>query len=162
MSDSAPRASVSVRYQARERGKEISMTSAVSSSELRVSTAIMGRSYGYVRASTIKEVENPEVQAEFISRYCQQIGRRLDEVFSDDALSGGLPLAKREGGRKLLLNLRKGDHLVVARTDRMFRSLADLSRNLGEWAKLGVVVHLCDLPVGPIDPGSIPYRLGSA
>jgi hypothetical protein len=57
------------------------------------------RTYGYVRASTVKEVESPEAQAEIIATYCRRIGRRLDEVFSDDAPAGGLPLAERQGAR---------------------------------------------------------------
>ncbi len=128
------------------------MTSAVSPQEHRDPTTIMGRTYGYVRASNAKDVESPEAQAEIIATCCQRNGRQLDDVFCDDALSGGLPLPERQGGKKLLLNLRKGDHLVVARAYLMFRSPAELSRRLGAWFKLGVVVHLCDIPVGPLDP----------
>lgn len=135
------------------------MTSAVPPSEPRVSTAIMGRTYGYVRASTIEDVESPEDQAEIIAAHCARIGRRLDDVFSDDASSGGLPLPEREGGGGLVRELRKGDHLVVARADLMFHSFVDLSRSLGARAEQGVIVHLCDSPVGPLDPESAPARL---
>jgi DNA invertase Pin-like site-specific DNA recombinase len=124
------------------------MTSALAPQEHPAPTAITGRTYGYVRASYDRKVESPDAQAKIIATHCQRIGRRLDEVFFDDALSGGLPLAKREG-----------DHVVVVRSHLMFRSFADLSRNLGEWAKLGVVVHLCDIPVGPFDPESTVYRI---
>jgi DNA invertase Pin-like site-specific DNA recombinase len=140
------------------RGEEISMTSAVLPPKPRDPATPSGRTYGYVRASPIKDVESPEKQARIIATYCRRIGRQLDEVFSDDASSGGLPLTEREGGKRLLQNLRKGDHLVVARADLMLRSFADLGRTLGAWAELGVVVHLLDIPVGPLDPESAVYR----
>jgi DNA invertase Pin-like site-specific DNA recombinase len=114
--------------------------------------SLTGRTYGYVRATPIKEVEGPEIQAEIIATYCHRIGRRLDDVFHDDALSGALPLSEREGGKNLRLNLRKGDHIVAARFDLMFRSSIEFGKTLDVWAKLGVVVHFCDVPAGPLDP----------
>ncbi len=134
------------------------MTSAILPRETQDPKSVTGRTYGYVRATSIKEDESPEAQAEIIAAYCHRIRRRLDGVFSDDARSCGLPLSERQGGKKLLLNLRKGDHLVVARADLLARSFAELSRTLGAWAGRGVVVHLCDLPVGPMDPQSPAYR----
>jgi DNA invertase Pin-like site-specific DNA recombinase len=114
--------------------------------------SLTGRTYGYVRATPVKDVKGPEAQAEIIATYCRRIGRRLDDVFCDDAPSGGLPLAEREGGKNLRLNLRKGDHIVAARFDLMFRSTIEFGKTLGVWAKLGVVVHFCDVPAGPLDP----------
>jgi DNA invertase Pin-like site-specific DNA recombinase len=113
---------------------------------------ITGRTFGYTRATIIKEVESPEAQAAIIATYCHRIGRRLDEVFSDDAPAGALPLAEREGGKGLMLNLRKGDHIVAARFDLMFRSSIEFGKTLRVWADLGVVVHFCDVPAGPLDP----------
>jgi hypothetical protein len=40
----------------------------------------------------------------------------------------------------------------------MCRLFAELGRILDGWARQGVVVHLCDLPVGPFDPESPLYR----
>jgi DNA invertase Pin-like site-specific DNA recombinase len=128
------------------------MTSANMPRTSRGSPPSTGRTYGYIRASPDKEVESPETQAEIIATYCHRIGRRLDDVFFDDAHSGGLPLSEREGGKRLLLDLRKGDHLVMARADLMFRSFIEFVRTLDGWARQGVVVHLCDVPVGPLDP----------
>ncbi len=53
---------------------------------------LMGRTYGYVRASNLEEVGSPEDQARIITTYCRRIGRHLDGRFDDDAISGGLPL----------------------------------------------------------------------
>src|SRR5215469_13798781 len=110
------------------------MASATLPPEPRDPKSITGRTYGYVRASTILDVESPEAQANIIAAHCRGIGRRLDDVFFDDALSGELPLAKREGGSGLLLNLRQGDHIVVARSDLMFRSFSEFVRTLDAWA----------------------------
>jgi DNA invertase Pin-like site-specific DNA recombinase len=128
------------------------MTSAVLHQAPRDPATGTGRTYGYVRASILRDVETPEAQVVIIATYCHRIGRRLGDVFSDDARSGPLALPKREGGKKLLLSLHKGDHLVAARADLMFGSLPELGRALAAWAKMGVVVHLCDLPVGPLEP----------
>jgi DNA invertase Pin-like site-specific DNA recombinase len=127
------------------------MTSAIPSAEPQDEVGT-SRTYGYTRASIIEEVESPEAQAVIIATYCRRIGRRLDDVFSDDAPSGGLPLSEREGGKGLLRGLRKGDHLVAARMDGMFRSFIEFGKALDAWAKLGVVVHFCDVPAGPLDP----------
>jgi DNA invertase Pin-like site-specific DNA recombinase len=128
------------------------MTSAITHQESPDLMTIAGRTYGYIRASHDNEVESPEAQAEIIATYCRRIGRRLDDVFSDDAFSGGLPLAERAGGKGLLRGLRKGDHIVAARMAGMFRSFIEFGKALDAWAKLGVVLHLCDVPAGPLDP----------
>ena len=36
----------------------------------------------------------------------------------------------------------------------MFRSFLELTKALDGWRKQGVTVHLCDVLVGPLDPGS--------
>jgi hypothetical protein len=82
------------------------MSSAIPSPVPRDPQTITGRTYGYVRASILEDVESPEEQSEIVASHCGRIGRRLDDVFFDDARSGGLPLAKREGGKRLLPNLR--------------------------------------------------------
>jgi putative DNA-invertase from lambdoid prophage Rac len=128
------------------------MTSTFLAHEARDPMPITGRTYGYVRASNLEEVESPEDQAGIIASYCHRTGRHLDGMFDDDALSGGLPLAEREEGKRLLLTLRKGDHIVVARLGRVIRSYIEFGDLLDGWAKLGVTVHLCDLPVMPLDP----------
>jgi DNA invertase Pin-like site-specific DNA recombinase len=51
-----------------------------------------------------------------------------------------------------MLNLFSGDHIVAARFDLMFRSSIEFGKTLRVWADLGVVVHFCDVPAGPLDP----------
>ena len=69
-----------------------------------------------------------------------------------------LPLVKRDGGRQLVAKLRDGDHVVAAKADLMFRSFNELTRTIDDWLRRGVTVHLCDLPVGPLDPDSVVTR----
>ncbi len=128
------------------------MTSAAMPGSIRGTRSSVGRTYGYVRGSNLEDVESPDDQARLIATYCHRIGRDLDEVFVADAVSGSLLTARRKGSRGLLPRLRKGDHIVVARSELLFRSCIELTRVLGECSKLGVVLHLCDLPVGPLDP----------
>jgi DNA invertase Pin-like site-specific DNA recombinase len=134
------------------------MTSTFLAHEARDPIPITGRTYGYVRASHLEEVESPEDQSGIITTYCHRIGRHLDGMFDDNSLSEGLPLSKREGGKRLLLTLRKGDHIVVARLDLLIRSYIEFGDLLARWAELGVTVHLCDLSV-TLDPQEPSSRL---
>jgi DNA invertase Pin-like site-specific DNA recombinase len=108
--------------------------------------------YGYVRGTTDPRVESPEVQKQIIADYASRRGLLVDGIFVDRAAAGGQPLIAREAGGQLLLALRKGDHLIAARLDRVSRSLLGFGTILEALDKLGVVVHLCDVPGGVLDP----------
>jgi len=46
----------------------------------------------------------------------------------------------------------RGDHVIVARLDRLSRSFIGIAHILDAWVKLKVVLHLCDMPGGVFDP----------
>jgi hypothetical protein len=57
--------------------------------------------------------------------------RRLRTIFEDPGLSGGKPLGSRSAGGRLLAKARRTKSvLVVARLDRLFRSVADGAHNI--------------------------------
>jgi DNA invertase Pin-like site-specific DNA recombinase len=58
----------------------------------------------------------------------------------------------REAGRQLLLALRRGDHVVVARLDRLDNTLKGFTRVLDAWSKQGIVTHVLDGPLTVLDP----------
>jgi DNA invertase Pin-like site-specific DNA recombinase len=109
------------------------------------------RAYGYIRASTDKQVASPETQREIIEEYARRLGRTVDAYFIDQATSGKKPLFERIEGQELAAVIRRGDHVIVARLDRLSRSFVGFAHILDAWLKLKVVLHLCDMPGGVFD-----------
>jgi DNA invertase Pin-like site-specific DNA recombinase len=48
----------------------------------------MRRVYGYIRASTDKQIASPETQRQIIDDYAKRLGRGVDRFFIDPAVSG--------------------------------------------------------------------------
>jgi putative DNA-invertase from lambdoid prophage Rac len=89
----------------------------------------------YARVSTSEQtIEHQVIQA-------QAAGFVFDHVVSDDGVSGvTTKLADREGGRRLFDLLRAGDTLVVRWVDRLGRNYEDVSDNIREFMRRGVVI----------------------
>jgi DNA invertase Pin-like site-specific DNA recombinase len=99
------------------------------------------RVYGYIRASTDKQVASPETQREIIEEYARRIGRNVDAFYVYPATSGKKPLFERSAGKELAAAIRRGDHVIVARLDRLSRSFIGFAHILDAWVKLKVVLH---------------------
>jgi DNA invertase Pin-like site-specific DNA recombinase len=112
----------------------------------------MARVYGYIRASTDRQIASPETQRQIIEDYGRRIGRRVDRFFIDPATSGKKRLHDRDAGRELMATLRTRDTVIVARLDRLSRSFIGFAQILDSWTKLKVGIHLCDMPGGHFDP----------
>jgi DNA invertase Pin-like site-specific DNA recombinase len=110
------------------------------------------RVFGYARASTDKQVASPETQKQIISEYAGRLGKTVDDFYVDPASSGKKRLCAREAGFRLMIDLRPGDTVIVARLDRLSRSLIDFAEILDAWTKKKVCLHLCDFPGGGFDP----------
>ena len=75
----------------------------------------------------------------------------VEIVLADRDVSGGVPVFERPAGSELL-KARSGDHLIVARTDRICRSVVDGDR-LMEWClERRITLHLLDLGVDTSQP----------
>ena len=64
----------------------------------------MQRAIGYIRCSTHEQADSGlglDVQAERIRAYAALKGLDID-IITDAGVSGGKPLAKRDGGQRLL------------------------------------------------------------
>lgn len=90
-----------------------------------------------------------------IAGYCQAHGLPAPtDYYIDPGTSGTVSLQKREAGARMLGQLRKGDHIIVTRADRLFRS----AKNALEIAELlrdkGVELHLMDMG-GPVLNSSV-------
>lgn len=105
--------------------------------------------YGYVRVSTDRQAsegESLEVQRRQIEGWCLMQGEALAaDPFSDEAVSGSVPLADRPEGRRLLEVLKPGDIIVAAKLDRMFRSALDALQTIEKMKARKIKVWLLDL-----------------
>ncbi len=118
---------------------------------------------GYVRCSTQEQADSGlglTAQAERISAYCLMKKLVLVKIIDDPGVSGGKPLADREGGKQLLdaIKKRKADAVVMLRLDRMFRNAGDCLTTVEKWEKAGVALHVVDLGGNAIDTTSAAGR----
>jgi DNA invertase Pin-like site-specific DNA recombinase len=110
---------------------------------------------GYIRASTDKQVDSPEVQRAAILDYARARGLGEPTFYVDTAVSGSLPLYRRPAGGAMLKDLRKGDQVIVTKVDRLSRNFLDFITTIDAWCRNGVTMHPIDLPMlimRPDDP----------
>jgi DNA invertase Pin-like site-specific DNA recombinase len=102
----------------------------------------MNDAIGYIRVSSEEQADSGlglEAQRQRITAYCTMKGLRLAEVFVDPGISAGKPLASRPAGSRLLAAARKGKAVVVvAKLDRLFRSVADAANVIDDFDKKGI------------------------
>ena len=121
------------------------------------------KAIGYMRCSTHEQADSGlglEVQAERIRAYCTMRNLKLVAVITDAGVSGGKPLASREGGQRLLtmIRQRKADAVVMLKLDRMFRNAGDCLTTVETWEKAGVALHVVDMGGNAIDTTSAAGR----
>ena len=96
----------------------------------------------YIRVSSEEQADSGlglEAQRQRIAAYCTMKGLHLAEEFEDPGISAGKPLASRPAGSKLLAAARKGKAVVVvAKLDRLFRSVADAANVIDDFDKRGI------------------------
>src|SRR5262250_2430043 len=102
----------------------------------------MNDAIGYVRVSSEEQADSGlglEAQRQRIAAYCAMKGLHLAEVFEDPGVSAGKPLASRPAGSRLLAAARKGKAVVVvAKLDRLFRSVADAANVIDDFDRRGI------------------------
>ncbi len=104
--------------------------------------------YGYCRVSTAaqaSEGESLDVQRRQLEGWAHMQGQRLDAVFVERGVSGSVPLVQRPEGARLWAGLRRGDTVVAAKLDRLFRSALDALQAVEELKDRGVALVLLDL-----------------
>lgn len=102
----------------------------------------MKTAIGYIRVSSEEQADSGlglEAQRQRILDYCRMKGLELIEVFEDAAVSGGKPLASRPAGARMLAMARKSKAVViVAKFDRLFRSVADAAGTIADFDRKGI------------------------
>ena len=93
--------------------------------------------YSYRRVSTDKQDLGPKAQEDAITKWALSSGILIESAtdFFDDGVSGSIPLAERPQGRLLCAKIKRGDTLVSAKLDRLFRSVADAAVTIDAWCK---------------------------
>jgi DNA invertase Pin-like site-specific DNA recombinase len=68
---------------------------------------------------------------------------------ADEGVSAySIPLFNRPNGQKIL-RLREGDHVIISRTDRCFRSVLDFAKVMPILQARGITLHPMDAPFDP-------------
>jgi len=121
------------------------------------------KAIAYTRCSTQEQSDSGlglDAQVERIRGYCAMRKLGLLDIVTDPGVSGGKPLAEREGGRRLLeaVKRRRADAVVMLKLDRMFRNATDCLATVEQWEKAGVALHVVDLGGNAIDTTSAAGR----
>jgi DNA invertase Pin-like site-specific DNA recombinase len=121
------------------------------------------KAIGYIRCSTHEQADSGlglDAQAQRIRAYCGMKGLDLIEIVTDAGVSGGKPLAARNGGQRLLATLkqRKASAVVMMKLDRGFRNATDCLTTVEQWERKGVALHVIDLGGNAIDTTSAAGR----
>jgi site-specific DNA recombinase len=114
----------------------------------------------YLRVSTDKQEDSPDVQRAIISAYCDREGHSLVAEYLDEAVSGGLPIADRPAAGRMLADAKahKFEAIIVKQLDRLGRNAADTISFPDRAKKLGVKLLVvqetfADTPAGRIHYG---------
>jgi DNA invertase Pin-like site-specific DNA recombinase len=102
----------------------------------------MRQAIGYIRVSSEEQADSGlglEAQRQRIRAYCDMKGLSLVIIFEDAGVSGGKALGTRPAGSRLLAEAKKNKPiLVVAKFDRLFRSVADAAQTIVDFDKKGI------------------------
>jgi DNA invertase Pin-like site-specific DNA recombinase len=96
---------------------------------------------GYIRVSSEEQADSGlglEAQREKIKAYATLKGLILTDIHEDAGISGGKPLGSRPAGGQLLHSAKKGTIVIVAKLDRLFRSVADAAGTVADFDKQGI------------------------
>jgi putative DNA-invertase from lambdoid prophage Rac len=104
--------------------------------------------YGYCRVSTLRQAsegESLDVQRRQIEGYALMHALAVDEILVEESVSGSIPVEDRPVGARLFAKLAKGDVLIAAKLDRLFRSALDALKVVASLKERGIALHLLDL-----------------
>jgi DNA invertase Pin-like site-specific DNA recombinase len=110
--------------------------------------------FGYARVSTDEQAETGQslaVQEQQLRGWAMQHGHTIDKVVVEAGISGGMPFHERPEGSKLWQSVQRGDTVVAAKLDRMFRSASDCLSVVEGFKQRGVSLYLLDLNGGSDD-----------
>jgi DNA invertase Pin-like site-specific DNA recombinase len=109
---------------------------------------------GYTRCSTKDQVDGSTIaEQERMIRGIAMI-RGIDQFdivfYSDPAVSGSISLKRRPQGEEMMANLKKGDIIIAAKLDRLFRSASDALYVVETLQERGIGIILADMGHTPV------------
>ncbi len=119
----------------------------------------MQTAIGYVRVSSEEQANegiSVAAQEAALRAYCDMRRMKLGDVVIDADVSGGRPLGKRAGGKKVLATAKTGGTNVVVsfKLDRLFRDAQDCLSVTRQWEEKGISLHLVDMGGQAVDTSS--------
>ena len=106
-----------------------------------------GNIYTYRRISHAEQRSGSaslQWQEQAITQWLNARGRCREYGWIDDGTSASISLEAREGGSRLLkAAVNRGDVILVARMDRLFRDVEDFRSHLRAWTAQGVELVSC-------------------
>jgi len=122
-----------------------------------MSQVVQSRCFAYGRHSTAKQELTQEVQQQrcqdYFDRNLSSKGVVWAGFFYDKAVSAGrIPFAERPNGRLVFHAAEPGDHVVITRLDRCFRSVVDGASVMSQLEKRGVFLHSLDYNIDTSTP----------
>ena len=120
----------------------------------------MAKFIGYGRMSTDKQQLSPKVQNDKITKWFtgqQACGLLPDDakfggVVIDEAVSSRIDMLKRPKGHGLLVDLERGDTIVVASLTRAFRSASDAEKTMCILEEAGIGMVFLDMQLDTSTP----------
>lgn len=117
----------------------------------------MSKVFLYSRVSTSDQ--SLEQQERTVYEWLHNHNMSVDEVVSDEGVSGGVSYADRKLGKELIPRMKEGDVLIVSEISRLGRSMYDLSKLIHDELKprklrlivVGMGIDLNCANITPID-----------
>jgi DNA invertase Pin-like site-specific DNA recombinase len=114
---------------------------------------------GYARVSTLeqsREGVSLDAQQDRVRQYATAHGVELAHVYVDAGVSGGVPLAQRPEGAKLLDAIQRHEvnAVIALKLDRLFRSTVDALQTVQNWDRQRVALLLLDFNGSAMDTRS--------
>lgn len=110
----------------------------------------------YARTSTAKQATEDKTSiAEQLAK-CKTVAQlrgpigKYDYQTFTDVCSGSTPLGDRDAGKEMIKQAKRGDCILAAKMDRIFRSGADALTMIEHFKKNKIGLILCDMGIEPV------------
>jgi len=104
------------------------------------------KTLGYLRVSHLESLNGTslDTQEKRIKNYCELSEFTLSNVYQD-VVSGAVEFKRRAAFKEIVVELKRGDRLIVSRLDRLSRSTLHTLQFVNDCKSRGIEVHITDL-----------------
>lgn len=104
------------------------------------------KTLGYLRVSHLESLNGTslDTQEKRIKNYCELSEFTLNNVYQD-VVSGAVDFKRRPAFKEIVVELKRGDRLIVSRLDRLSRSTLHTLQFVNDCKSRGIEVHITDL-----------------